>query len=92
MNDYQTESSQSAYYEECGVLIFKIGNFIDDLQSFIASSMCTDPVLFGHPVLNLPALSHRGISEWMLSNNHLYSPLKKEFAGGESHFPISGSI
>jgi hypothetical protein len=92
MNDYPTESSQSANYAVCGILIYIIGNFIDDLQSFLSSSACTDPEIFGHPLLNFPAMSDRCIPKWKLCNKQLNIPLKNESAGRESQFPNSGSL
>lgn len=92
MNDYPTESSQSANYAVCSILIFIIGNFIDDLQSFLSSSICTDPEIFGHPLLNFTAMSDRSIPEWKLCNKQFNVPLKNESAGRESQFLNSGSL
>lgn len=60
-----------------GILTFEVDRFLEDLQFYESASMSFENEVFGHAVLNLPALSDEGIPELRQHYIQLRVPSKK---------------
>lgn len=60
-----------------GVLTFEVDRFLEDLVFYESASMSIENEVFGHAVLNLPALSAEGVLELRQHYIQLRVPLRK---------------
>lgn len=80
------------YYDENGILVFEIDQLIEDLKFYESASMSPETGVFGHAVLNLPALSAEGIPELRQHYIQLKGSLTKEPLGEANQCQTSGSL
>lgn len=66
-----------------GVLTFEIDRFLEDLVFYESASMSSENEVFGHAVLNLPAMTAEGKPELRQHYIQLRVPSKKTLVDGD---------